>query len=466
MASDDDKLIQPINLDDSTPPDDDGFLIVRLKPSGEAARDTGHLALDEVLKRLGLTAKPLITSIGSGEVAKLERAALESEWRPLRSLLSYWRVDARSAKESLEQIEAALRALPDVEFVYREKTPSDPVNPADDPHSSKQNYLDPAQTGIDARWVWTQPYGDGVGMHFIDLEQGWLLGHEDLPSPSPPILNDNHDGIGSYVGNHGAAVLGEVAGVDNNKGIVGIAPNVASVRTVSWWKATDPHCYHISDAIMAAVAANPLPHVILIEVQIGKSRLPVDTDLAIVDAIRIASAAGIIVVEAAGNGNKDLDAWTDPCTGKKYLNRASADFIDSGAIMVGAGTGGPPPHNRSRWNGGQGSNYGSRVECYGWGNGVVSAGYGTLAGSGNRSYAESFGGTSAAAPMIAGSALLLQGMHYKSTGSLLSPRKMRDLLSDPATGTAQGGGVAGHIGVMPNLRKIVETTLGLSPARP
>jgi hypothetical protein len=54
------------------------------------------------------------------------------------------------------------------------------------------------------------------------------------------IFNDNHDGTGGYVGNHGAAVLGEVAGVDNTRGIIGVAPNVASVRTVSWWKASDP----------------------------------------------------------------------------------------------------------------------------------------------------------------------------------------------------------------------------------
>lgn len=458
MASDDDKLIQPINLDGLSPPDDDGFLIVRLKQAGREARNTGNLALDEILEEHGLTAKPLITSIGTGEVERLERGALESEWAPLRSLLTYWRVDARSAKESLKQIEAALRALPDVDFVYREKPPSDPVHPADDPYSSKQEYLDPAPKGIDARWVWTQRYGDGAGMRFIDLEQGWLLVHQDLPALSSPIVNDNHDGIGGYVGNHGAAVLGEVAGVDNAVGIIGIAPN-ASVRTVSWWKRTDPGTYYVVNALMAAIAANPPPHVILIEVQIGK-QLPVETEIANVDAIRLATAAGIIVVEAAGNGNRNLDAWTDATTGKNYLNRASADFIDSGAILVGAGTA-ACPHNRSVWNGGQGSNYGSRVDCFGWGNAVVSAGYGDLKGSGNKSYTKSFGGTSAAAPMIAGAALLLQGMYFGSTGSLVSPGTMRTFLSDPGTGTAQGGGVAGHIGVMPDLRKIVETTLGL-----
>ncbi len=65
--------------------------------------------------------------------------------------------------------------------------------------------------------------------------------------------------------------------------------------------------------------------------------------------------------------------------------------------------------------------------------------------------------------MISGSALLLQGMYFATTGTLLSPQQMRVLLSDSATGTAQGGGVAGNIGMMPNLRSIVQSTLGLVP---
>src|SRR5262249_5048748 len=74
-----------------------------------------------------------------------------------------------------------------------------------------------------------------------------------------------------------------------------------------------------------------------------------------------------------------------------------------------------------------------------------------------------FGGTSGASPIITGAALLLQGMYSASAGTLLSPQQMRVILTNPATGTAQGGGVAGHIGVMPNLRSIVQTTLGLVP---
>jgi len=145
----------------------------------------------------------------------------------------------------------------------------------------------------------------------------------------------------------------------------------------------------VADALLAAVAANPRPHVVLIEVQIGALLLPVETDPANFDAIRVAVGSGIVVVQAGGNGSNNLDAWTDGA-GKQILNRNSADFMDSGAILVGAGTA-ASPHNRESF-----SNFGSRVDCYGWGDSIVSSGYGDLAGSGNTSYTYTFGGTSGA----------------------------------------------------------------------
>ena len=67
-------------------------------------------------------------------------------------------------------------------------------------------------------------------------------------------------------------------------------------------------------------------------------------DVADFDAIRLAVALGIVVVEAAGNGGFDLDNYTDGA-GDFVLRRGSVDFKDSGAIMVGASTS-TVPHNR------------------------------------------------------------------------------------------------------------------------
>jgi subtilisin family serine protease len=411
-----------------------GFLIFRLKPDRTINSD-----MDLALKSFSLDAQPLIDSHTVARLRELEESAAEKKFAPRHRLSDYWRVDVRHTPERLDEIEETLRRLPDVDLIYRERTVSDPVMPNDDVYSNLETFLDPAPIGIDARWVWTQSNGDGSGMHFIDLEQGWIIGHEDLPAPTV-IFNQNIDGKLGVVGNHGTAVLGIVAGVDNAKGVIGIAPNVKTVRVVSHWN-IDPAKRGVAKALAAAILAQPPPHVILIETQTDGPYLPVETDAATFDAIRLAVSNGIVVVEAAANGNQNLDTILDE---------------DSGAILVGAGTA-QSPHNRWLWGGHQGSNFGSRVHCYAWGDSIVSAGYGDLgSGSGKYGYTKVFRGTSGASAIIAGCALLLQGLHVAAHGSPMLPEQMRDLLSNPDTGTAQGTAVPGHIGVMPDLKKIVE----------
>lgn len=53
------------------------------------------------------------------------------------------------------------------------------------------------------------------------------------------------------------------------------------------------------------------------------------------NAIRLASPIGIIVFEAAGNGNNDLNVFTK-AAGEEILNPDYEDFRGSRAIMVGA----------------------------------------------------------------------------------------------------------------------------------
>jgi hypothetical protein len=446
-------------------PDYSGFVIVRLAQGAADgnADDLRNLVREEKLGGLEslleqydqIETSRVVRSLPPEEVLKLEREAYSSEFPPLSSLTAYWRLDCRATRE-VERLVKELNELPEVELAYREMAVSDPVvNAADDTFSGTQNYLDPAPTGINARWAWTQPNGEGGGIGVIDLEQGWFPGHEDLNGPTL-IFNDNRDGIGGYKGNHGTAVLGEIAGVDNALGVVGIAPSVASVRMVSHYEAATNTALHVADAIVAAIAAMPAGDVLLLEVQ--RNFLPSESDAADFDAIRLAAAHGIIVVEAAGNGGMDLDTWT--FMGATILNRTSAAFRDSGAIMVGAALS-PLPHDRANF-----SNFGTRIDCYGWGENVTSAGYGDLTPMGtpdNSTYTAVFSGTSSASPIITGAALIVQGSYEVASGTRLSPMQMRTLLSNPATGTPQGGGVAGNIGVMPNLQAIIQTTLGLVP---
>ena len=450
-------------------PEHSGFVILRLSPhiASEDDQDLESVArryelrgLLEVLDAAHVTeTRPVVRSLPPEQIRALEKRASRSELPPLRSLTSYWRIDMRHRPQESEEVVERLNRLPEVGRAYRERVASDPVvNAANDPYAANQGYLDPAPAGIDARWAWTQPAGEGAGIGVVDLEQGWFLTHEDYTSKAPTIIyGDNRDGVGTYVGNHGTAVLGEMIGDDNTVGVVGVAPSASSVRVTSHFDAATATALHVADAIVAAIPTMDPGDVLLLEVQ--RFFLPTETDDADFDAIRLASALGIIVVEAAGNGSNDLDAYMN-AAGDRILDRTHADFRDSGAIVVGAAES-DNTHDRANF-----SNFGNRVDCYAWGRDVVTCGYGDLdAGGGDddRTYTDSFSGTSSASPIISGAAILLQGMYESASGTRMSPTQMRGLLSDPATGTPQGPNVAGNVGVMPDVRAIAQTTLGLVP---
>ena len=217
---------------------------------------------------------------------------------------------------------------------------------------------------------------------------------------------------------------------------------------------------HIAEALYAAGTATPAPHVVLIELHRGAAMLPVETDPAVFDAIRLIVSRGIVVVEAGGNGGADLDGWTSP-QHQRSLNRDDrADFADSGAILVGASKS-DLPHDR--WISPQYvSNYGSRLDCYAWGENIVTAGFfPSVTTQSATTTPKVWGKSSGASAIIAGAALMLHGINATKPGRPpLSPTKIRRLLSDPTLGTAQGRAVPGHIGVMPDLHRIIQSHWG------
>lgn len=310
--------------------------------------------------------------------------------------------DEASAAELAKELDAR----DDVETAYVEGGPTPPpVNAGDDPRSGNQGYLDAAPGGIDARWAWGAT--DGAGIGFVDLEQGWTLNHEDLAAAGITIIS----GVSQAYHGHGTAVLGEVVSVDNTKGGVGIAP-AASARVVSQYRTSTS--YSTAAAIISAADAMSPGDVLLLEAQTtaagsSTSYLPVEVEQAVFDAIRDAVDAGIVVVEAAGNGGNDLDDWTD-ASGRHLLKPGDDDFRDSGAIMVGAASS-AAPHSRLSF-----SNHGSRVDCYAWGQNVDTTGDGWT-GTSTTAYTGSFGGTSGASPIVTGAAVLLQSWRKARKGS-------------------------------------------------
>lgn len=339
-----------------------------------------------------------------------------------------------------------LNRLPVVEIAEPQARPAPlplDLSPPTPDLTGGQGYKGPAPGGVGALDPAAVPGGDGAGMSVVDVEYSWVLNHEDLELPAAANIDSAtlSNPFPAEQGNHGTAVLGEIGGKRNGYGVTGITPGarmlVAPANTVQFG-------YSVARAISLATASLRAGDVILIEQQAavcgggcGATQVgcgPVEWQQPNFDAISTATALGIVVVQAAGNGNVDLDG---PSCGGRF----DRSVRDSGAIIVGAGA----PGSRARLSF---SSYGSRVDVQGWGTAVTTAGYGDAFDPGDvrQRYTDDFGGTSSASPIVTGAVLALQGALKARGASLASPVEMREALV--ATGTPQSG--TGHIGPLPN----------------
>ena len=415
-----------------------------------------------VEKYPGLTLRRYFTALEPQALRQLIERGQEMDPSYKGANLLTWFAVEVPGHADLDEVARLLGQWRAIEAAYVEPRPAPPpvVAPDDDPSWPAQGHLDPAPDGIDAEYAWTIPGGDGAGIGFVDLEQGWTLNHEDLVAHGIALIS----GVSQAYWGHGTAVLGVVAAVDNDLGCVGITPNIPSIRVVSEWRDEDDVTRNTGDAILSAVATMSFGDVLLLETQDssdGFGLVPSEATPAYFDTIRLATALGIVVIEASGNGNNDLDTFTN-AGGLQVLNRNSTDFLESGAIMVGSAFS-SVPHARAFGPAIVDSNYGSRIDCYAWGENINTTGNG---GTGNhpQHYTENFGGTSGASAIIAGAALAVQGIAETSLGYRFSPFQMRALLSDPTLGTPSADPPTDRIGVMPNLRAIIEgDVLNLAP---
>lgn len=407
-----------------------------------------------------VTINRLFSSLNPKEIKNLGREINDSE-HISSNLLNYYIVENQGdidVQALLAKFEKS--SLIETTYLQEEETPPEErlpnlsVNPYDEPRLTRQGYLEPAPLGINAPYAWSINGGDGKGTTFVDMEYGWLLSHEDLVNQKIELMSgqnksEHHD--------HGTSVLGIVSAEDNNIGGIGIAPK-AKVKVVS--QIRDNGNYNTADAILSAVNNMQAGDILLLEAQAtydgygDKNYFPVEVKPDIFDAIRMGTNKGIIIIEAGANGGNDLDQFRDR-NGKQVLNRNSPDFKDSGAIMVGAASA-RVPHKRSYF-----SNYGSRVDVYGWGNAVDTTDAKPSEFITNL-YTSSFAGTSSASPIIAGAAASIQGIAKNNLGRVYTPRQLRDILSDSSTGTKSNDPTSDKIGVLPDLKAIL-SKLGFSP---
>jgi hypothetical protein len=353
--------------------------------------------------------------------------------------------------------------------------------------------------GADAARAW--PGTDGQGVAVVDIEQGWTLCHQDLPRDADghPAIRLVH-GLNYAFADHGTAVTGILNAVPGNQVQGDSMVPAATVSVASQWtlkpgwtyqhlygwglpstpSAEDieaasgpdgPLLYSVPDALVAALTHTDRGDVLLIEAQctlpvwgpngVREVRLPVEVDPLTRATIRwCVEKHQRVVVEAAGNGAVSLDTVFIDGEGCA-LARGTSWFEDSFAIMVGAVE--PPPDaaaplTASTWTGGQATNHGRRVDVCAWGSQVATIGGQPLDPRGRQTATFDFGGTSAAAAIIAGAAVMLQGALRAAGKDPLDGKAMRDALK---TGREAPG-----LGFLPDLPAVLTEKVGPPPAQP
>ncbi|MDR3576758.1 MAG: carboxypeptidase regulatory-like domain-containing protein [Anaerolineaceae bacterium] len=427
-------------------------IIVKFKTSAStqvgAQSTTNPPTSAAVLK--GLTVKPLFPGAASS-TSQSQLGAQAQTAAPVPNLSTYSIVNLPSdtSYDEAVQILKGLQSSDDVQLAYMEPI----YRPAD---IGTQPYLDTSanSNGIDAVDANLLAGGKGENVRVTDVEGGWQIGHEDLPIKAANLFAGDNSSDPNWV-NHGTAVLGIIAGqgVNSNYNITGIAPKAElhMVSALSMDTAT---------AIYEATQISRSGDIIVIPMEaLGPvsgdtppagcdpthfEDIPVEYYQANFDAIQAATANGIIVIEAAGDGSMNLDDTITPTHPKQiYGNAFNRNSRDSGAILVGAGS----ETDRSPLCF---SDYGSRVDVQGWGENIATTGGDgdqTNGGTADQTYTDDFGGTSGAAAMVTGAAASLQGIYKNVNGSVISPSSMRKLLVK--TGAPQAG--TNHIGPLPNL---------------
>ena len=392
---------------------------------------------------------PLIRNSSPDKLEAMHRSLSFKAKQQLANFNSYYKIQVQLPAE-VENLINSLNQLDIVEIAYFQPKPE----PAGIFSSSalpdfqlNQDYLEAAPDGIDADFANTLAGGDGTGVKIIDIEGNWNFSHIDLSKAvgahvaGSLIINQSWK-------NHGTAVIGEMIADDDSLGIVGICRG-ADIGTVSIGSMST------SEAVLTAVDNLNPGDLILIELhapgphfnfdprpdQLGYVCMEYWQD--IFDAIQYAWAAGLIVIEAGGNGAEDFD------DAGLYDLLFDTTYRNSHAIIAGAGH---PPVDFNDLERESFSNYGERVNIQGYGSNIYTTGYGGLYDGGgveDSFYTATFGGTSGASPIVTGAAACLQGRYKELFGTHLTSDQIRDLIV--STGTLQKGILSQHIGPRPDL---------------
>jgi hypothetical protein len=422
--------------------------------------------VDEVLGFVKSHSWHRFCSVPESKLDELRSRGEANKKAPLYDLNNIYRLKIPDNLDIWE-ISRQLEALPGI--LLARPVPLPTALPVPGNFQPQQNYEDPAAstpTGIDAEYAWTQTGGAGTGVTICDLEYGWNLSHQDLPAGISQVNPNTLYLPSGETDDHGTAVLGVMGSLNNGWGTTGICYNASFITCGTYYD--DPGVgvsWNVPGALAYAMSYLSAGDVIIIENQwdylnAGTAHpdfIPIEWWLnywpsgqsfnGVYAAIQNAVALGIHVIEAGGNGGYPTLVGIDTDALIWYPG-------NSGAIIVGAGgaySGGTYPEgDLEKVNF---SSYGSRFDLQGWGEDVVTTGYGYYYNSEGKNlwYTNSFAGTSSASPIVAGAVACCVG-YWTGLGysaSLLTPSSLRDVLKN--TGTPQILPPWGVIGPRPNL---------------
>lgn len=419
---------------------------VRLAEGQWTGRDAGA---DLLLPYRELLDGARVERLFSREVTDLERerAALlprVPDDRPLPADLNqYYRVRTSGIADS-ERLVNELNRMDLVETAYAEPgliiMAGGDIPPTTALFESGQTYKDSAPLGVGFNACRNIVGARGPDLSVGHLEGAWNLGHEDACNMVAGNIVGSVPGA-SWSGwrAHGDACVGILNADRNLYGTRGM--NDAAALILS---SLESGSANMISLVTAAASAGDVMESSWV-FGVNGVHAPLDYFQAEFDAVEVMVLSGISYCYSAGNTDANLE--DTGLYGTRYLPGSP----DSGGVIVGAG-------NSSDLDKISFSNYGSRVDCHAWGENITTLGYGGLFDPGDvlQRYTSGFGGTSGAAPIVAGVAAAISNIQLEQNGVQLTALQIRDMLR--TMGTPQGSG--GNVGPRPDLKDMLQS-LGL-----
>ncbi len=333
----------------------------------QAAPGTETAALNALLAEEGVALEPLF-----GASEERTRAAGEAlsgiGGAEVPDLSIYYRV--RAEDERLDELALSLAKLPGIAQAYV-KPAAEPAVPqledevlerrtsaaADTPpvtpdFTAGQRYLVAAPGGVDARYAWTLAGWRRRRRRASSTSRAPGASPTRTSLSEPGRRRRRHADRRHGWRNHGTAVVGEFGGDATPSASPASAPTPTSGRSRSSAGSDRPSAIHRRPTLLSAgdiILHRAAPRRAAPQLPGAQRPARLHRDRVVAGRLRrdpLRHRAGVIVVEAAGNGAENLDDAhlrhaRPPASRRPWTNPFNRTNRDSGAVVVGAGA--PPP---------------------------------------------------------------------------------------------------------------------------